>query len=315
MKNILIIGGSYFAGRVLVENLIREGNYNIFVYNRGRVPLRLKEVTEIVGDRDDELQIRNGIPEKDWHALVDFCAYTPDHIGKMIRSLPGTLNHYIYISTTSVYENTWNLPITEESPKLSGPQPELGAYADYGYNKWLAEMKLNQECEKRAIAFTTLRPSIIYGKYNYAPRESYFFDLIRDDKPFIIPDNDLALFSFVWVEDVSKIIMGCIGNERMFNQTLNVCTGELVSYRRLVEVFEEISCKKFNIVKMRIQDIDAKRIPLPFPFDVHLIYSGIKINQILRFEYTPFVYGMKKTYEYYQWLQARKQKISDQHGP
>ncbi len=306
MQNILIIGGSYFAGRVLVENLIREGNYNIFVYNRGRVPLRLKEVTEIVGDRDDESRIRHAIPDKDWHALVDFCAYTPDHIGKMIRSLPGALNHYIYISTTTVYKNTWDLPITEESPKLAGKQPELGAYADYGYNKWLAEMKLNQECEKRNIAFTSLRPSIIYGKYNYAPRESYFFDLIRNNKPVIIPDNELALFSFVRVEDVAKIIMGCIGNEKIFNQALNVSAEELVSYRRLVEVFEEISGKKLNIVKMKIRDIDAQKIPLPFPLDAHLVYSGRKIKQLLQFEYTPFAYGMKKTYEYYQRLQERK---------
>ena len=311
MKNILIIGGSYFAGRVLVENLIREGNYNIFVYNRGRVPLRLKEVTEIVGDRDDEARIRHAIPEKNWHGLVDFCAYTPDHIDKIIRSLPGTLNHYIYISTTTVYKNIWNLPIREESPKLSGIQPELGPYADYGYNKWLAEMKLNQVCEKRNIAFTSLRPSIIYGKYNYAPRESYFFDLIRDDKPVIIPDNELALFSFVWVEDVAKIIMGCIGNEKTFNQALNVSAEELVSYRRLVEVLEEISDKKLNIKKMKIRDIDAQKIPLPFPLDAHLVYSGSKIKQLLQFDYTPFVDGMKKTYEYYQWLLERKQKLSD----
>lgn len=315
MRNILIIGGSYFAGRVLVENLIREGNYNIFVYNRGNVPLRLKEVTEIVGNREDESRIRHAIPDKDWDVLVDFCAYTPDHIDKMIRSLPGGLNHYIYISTTSVYENTWNLPITEESPKLSGKQPELGAFADYGYNKWLAEMKLKQECEKRNIAFTSLRPTIIYGKYNYAPRESYFFDLIKDDKPFIIPDNELALFSFAWVEDVAKIIMECIGNEKTFNQALNVSAEELISYKRLVDVFEEISGKKLIIVQMKIQDIEAQKIPLPFPPDAHLIYSGKKIRRLLEIKYTPFIYGMKKTYEYYQWLQDRKQKSSDRHEP
>ncbi len=306
MKNILIIGGSYFAGRVLVESLIRNKNYNIFVYNRGRIPFGREEVTEIVGDRDDESRIRHAIPEKDWYALVDFCAYTPDQIEIMIRSLPGTLKHYIYISTTSVYANSCNLPITEESPKLSGPQPELGAYADYGYNKWLAEIKLKQECEKKTIPFTSLRPTIIYGKYNYAPRESYFFDLMRRDKPLIIPDIDLSLFSFVWVEDVAKIIMKCIGNEKTFNLALNVSAGELVSYRRLVDVFEEISGKNLNIVRMKIQVIESQNIPLPFPLDSHLIYAGRKIRRLLNISYTPFIDGMKKTYEYYQWLQERK---------
>ncbi len=311
MKNILIIGGSYFTGRVFVENLVRDKDYNIFVYNRGRIPLGFEKVTEIVGDRDDESRIREAVPEKEWHALVDFCAYTPDQITKMIRSLPGVLNHYIFISTTTVYQNTWNLPITEESPKLSGPQPELGAYGDYGYNKWLAEMTLNKECEKRGIAHTSLRPSIIYGKYNYAPRESYFFDLIRDNKPVIIPDNGLSLFSFVWVQDVAKVIMKCIGNEKIFNQALNVSAEELISYQRLVEVLEELTGKKLNIVTMKIEDIEAKGIPLPFPLDTHLIYSGRKIHQILQFDYTPFLHGMKKTYEYYQWLQERKGRVEN----
>lgn len=312
MKNVLIIGGSYFAGRVLVENLIRDKRYNIFLYNRGRIPLRQKAVTELVGDRNDEQRIREVIPSEEWHALIDFCAYTPEHIIRMIRSVPGRVGHYIFISTTTVYENTWDLPITEKSPKLSGVQPELGEYAGYGYNKWLAERALKEECEKRRIAYTCLRPSIIYGRYNYAPRESYFFDLIRDNKPVIIPDNELALFSFVWVVDVAKIITKCIGNEKTFNQALNVSSEELISYKRLVAVLEEISGKNLHVEKMETHDIDAKRIPLPFPIDAHLVYSGRKIQQILQFEYTPFISGMQDTYKYYQLLQERKQKQIDQ---
>ena len=77
MKNVLIIGGSYFAGRVLVENIIRDKSYNIFLYNRGRIPLRQKVVTELVGDRNDERRISEVIPSEEWHVLVDFCAYTP----------------------------------------------------------------------------------------------------------------------------------------------------------------------------------------------------------------------------------------------
>ena len=309
MKNVLIIGGSYFAGRVFIEELIRTGDYQIHLFNRGNVPLKWEGVLEYVGDRNDEERIKEVIPEKEWFAVVDFCGYTPVHIEKMIKSIPGRIEQYIFISTTTVYQNVLDLPIRENAPRLEKTQPELGPYADYGYNKWLAERKLEESCEDRGISYTCLRPAIIYGKYNYAPRESYFFDLMRDHQPIILPDNELALFSFVWVEDLARMILRCLGNEEVSCLALNICAEELISYQRLVEVLEEISGKKIETDKMSVAEIDRRRIPLPFPLDSHLVYSGAKAARVLEFEYTSFIEGMKKTYEYYQMVQKRKKKM------
>ena len=306
MKNVLIIGGSYFSGRVLVEELLKEKDFSIFVYNRGRVPLHFEGVTELVGDREDETQIQRAIPCNRWLAVVDFCAYTPDHIEKVIRCLSGSVEHYIFISTTSIYKESRALPLKEDAPKLSGPQPELGSYADYGFNKWLAECKLAHECGEKGIAYTSLRPAIIYGKYNYAPRESYFFDLMKDNKQIILPDNELALFSFVWVVDVAKAIIRTIGNPKTHGRAFNLAGEELVSYRRLVEVLEQIFGKSLQTTRLSIDEINRRRIPLPFPLDSHLLYSGKESERVLGFEYTPFEEGMKKTYEHYQAVQEVK---------
>ena len=306
MKNILVLGGSYFAGRVFVEALLKAKNHNVFVFNRGRAPLKYKGLTEIVGDRNDPERIRAAIPNISWHAVVDFCAYTPLDIERVLGSLTGVVEHYVFISTTTVCRETWDLPIKEFSPKLVGPQPELGEYSDYGYNKWQSECKLKGDCEKLNIPYTTLRPSIIYGRYNYAPRESYFFDLIRDNKPVIIPDNELALFSFIWVVDMARIIMKCLGNDKVFNQAFNLAAKELISYRRLVEVLELITGKKLKTIKLGIDEINRRRIPLPFPIDTHLIYSSAKIKQALGFQCTPFLDGMRDTYTYYQWVQKMR---------
>jgi nucleoside-diphosphate-sugar epimerase len=308
VKNILIIGGSYFAGRILVEELLKEKSYEISVYNRGRLPLNFEGVTELVGDRNDEERIKETIPDKEWDVLIDFCGYTPDQIDIMMRALPGTLDHYIYISTSSVYESTLDLPIREDAPKLSKVQPELGDYADYGYNKWLSECKLKTECERKQIQYTSLRPAIIYGEYNYAPRETYFFDLIRDDETVVFPKNDLALFSFVYVIDLARMIIQCLGNEKVFGRAFNVAGEELVSYRKMFEVFEEISGKTVSIQEMNIDEINEKRIPLPFPVDNHLIYSGSKISEVLGFKYTPFLDGMRRAYQYYQMVQEHRRR-------
>jgi len=310
MENVLILGGSYFAGRVFVEELLKEKRYNIFVFNRGNVRLNMSGVTEIVGDRHDESQIVKGAPPLNWHAVVDFCGETDVDIAKILEFLPGKIFHYIYISTTSIYENTRNLPVSEDAPKLSGPQPELGALAaDYAFNKWRCEQKLQFECPRRGIAYTCLRPTIIYGPYNYAPRETYFFDLISDNEAVIVPDNDLPLFTFIYVVDLAKVIIGCMGNRMVFNQAFNVCSEQLVSYQRLMEVFEEVCSEKINIHKMSISEIEGKKIPLPFPLDSHLIYSGAKLQHLLGIKYTPIEDGMKATYGYYKLVQNAKKNL------
>ncbi len=297
MKNILIIGGSYFLGKVFVEEIRNHSEYAIYVMNRGNRPLNLEGVKEIVCNRHDTVSIKQLIPPLEWHAVVDFCAYEPDDVELLLYCLPGLVQQYIYISTTTVYQNSLDLPTREGSQKLAGPLP--GPHGDYGYKKWLIELRLKELCEEKGIAHTSLRPAFIYGKYNYAPRESYFFNLIMGNKPIIVPPPPQAVFSVVSVWDVAHICIACLGNEKVFNNAYNVSAEELISYDRLIEVIETITGRKLNIQRMPIFEIDKRGIPLPYPLEEHLIYSGSLIQEILNYNYMTFLEGMRETYSWY----------------
>jgi nucleoside-diphosphate-sugar epimerase len=299
-KNVLVIGGSYFVGRVFVEELLKERGCSIYVMNRGSIPMRLKGVSEIRADRRDAGQVKKGLPDLDWHAVVDFCAYAPHDIETVLSVLPEErVGHYLYVSTATVYAKTNDLPITETSPKLDGPQPELGPFADYGYQKRLAEITLEKQCTLRGIPYTSIRPAFIYGKYNYAPRENYFFDLIVRNETVVLPESALALFSFVSVWDVARVLMGCVGNRKVFGGAFNAAGAELISYDRLFEVLVTVTGATPAVRRIGIDEINEERIPLPFPLDEHLIYSGERLGDTLNFSYTPFLEGMRETYRYY----------------
>ena len=301
MKNILVIGGSYFAGRVFVEALAPNPDCRIVVVNRGNRPLGRGGVQEIVCDRNDTSHLREALPSLPWDAVVDFCGYTPNDVRNVVLALPpGSVGHYIFISTTSVYAPTLTLPIRENGTKLSGPQPELGPAAGYGFQKWLAEQTVSTHARQLGFPCTCLRPSIIYGPYNYAPRERYFFDLIDQNQIIILPDNELALFQFVSVWDVADIITLSMGNPETFGKAFNLSAEELISYKRLVEVLEAIAERPIPTRTIPVKEIDAKRIPLPFPLDSHLIYSGDLVRQTLGFHYTSFTAGMQRTYAWYR---------------
>jgi 2'-hydroxyisoflavone reductase len=297
IKNVLIIGGSYFVGKTFIEELLTKDEYTLYVMNRGTRPLKIDGVKEIVCDRHDTARLTRVVPPLEWQAVVDFCAYEPGDIEMLLQHLPGSVRQYLYLSTATVYQNSRQLPMLENTPKLTGPMPGPGG--SYAYKKLLLENELKEFCGRKGIAHVSLRPAFIYGQYNYAPRESYFFDLIAKDETIILPSPPQALFSMVSVWDVANICIACLGNEKVFNNAYTVCAEELVSYDRLIEVLEAISSRKYNVRRQPARLINASGIPLPFPLEEHLVYSGSLLKEILNYRYMSFLEGMTRTYNWF----------------
>ena len=298
---VLVIGGSYFVGKVFVERAHRVEDREITVLNRGDRPLRIEGVSELVCDRNDTAQLAQLDLQGPWDAVIDFCCYTPPEMERMLAALPnGSCGQYIYISTSSVHADSAFLPITEASQLLTGPQPELGPQAaNYAFNKLGAERTLGRICAQRGMEFTTLRPAMIYGRYNYAPRESYFFDLIRDRKIIYLPECGLPLYSFVCVEDIAEALLRCLDNPAAFGCSLLLSAPECVSYPMLIEVLRTVTGNRIATRTLPVGEIEARGIPLPFPLDHHLLYNGARAAQILGFEYRSFQQGMAETYAAY----------------
>ena len=297
-KNILIIGGSYFIGRVFVMGLSKKSDYAIYLVNRGRNPLGIPGVEEHVCDRRNIAEMKKVIPPLNYHVVIDFCADFPQEVSNLLENLPGTLKQYIYISTCTVYKPSLDFPKFEDSPKLSSALP--GPMGEYGYNKRLLELEVQSVCQKHYIPYTILRPAFVYGPFNYAPRESFFFDLILSKKAIPIPQESQALFQFIYVKDIAKLLFACLVNEKVFNGTYNLVAEELISYDKLIEVLEQVSGNSIKIKRLSRDSINKNNIPLPFPLDQHEIYSGSLISGTLNFKFTPFTEGMKETFEFYK---------------
>jgi nucleoside-diphosphate-sugar epimerase len=308
MKTVLILGGSYFCGRVCIETLSRLEGFHISVFNRGNIPIGMAGISEHRGNREIAWDISENLPVMHWDVVVDFCAYHPDHVNGIFDHLKGTFDHYILISTTSVYAENSEVPLKENAAKVQSPQYELGEFADYGLNKWLAECALKQSCASRKLPCTILRPAIIYGRYNYAPRESYFFDSIIDTNAVIVPECARAKFSFVWVDDVAQIILRSINNPNVFDKVYNLAGPETVSYTEFVSILESVCEQSFKVTPMPLNQIIRKQLPLPFPPDTNLLYDGSAIQQDIEFEYTPLVQAMSHTWRHYRSFVQRKRQ-------
>lgn len=299
-KSLLIIGGSYFAGKVLVEALGMLPDLSVTVLNRGNKPLFIPGVTELCCDRRDPEALSRTLRGKSFDACVDFCAYERADVTGFFAAFAGDPpGHYILISTASVYAPTLDLPVTEKARPLTGPIPGSGPEARYGFDKWLCEYAAMGACLRAKIPYTMLRPAVIYGRYNYAPRESWFFERALAGEPVAVPRGCPALYSFLYVEDLAAAVIACLQNPKCHNHAYNLAGPELVCYERLIAAISLCMGKRIDTMLLPAEEIDRRKIPLPFPLENHMAYSGELFSQSFDFSYTPFSQGMEKTWQWY----------------
>ena len=294
-KNVLVIGGSAFTGRVFSIKASRSGNFDLYIVNRGQFPLKLERVSEYRCDRHSPRMIARLVPDIKYDALIDFCAYKPGEIKSVIAALGGRINQYIYFSTASVYESAGSQRIAESGRTVSAAK-KSGIVDEYVLNKLALEKELVEACEKAGIKYTIFRPTFIFGPFNYTPRESFFIELIARKHVVPIPIDATSHFCFVYVEDIAEILMQSIGNRKTFDQVFNLSGKEDITYAQLISDFERYNGGPFESRVVTVEQALKEAIPLPFPLTETILYNGEKIERALEFEYTPFAEGMEKTF-------------------
>src|SRR5690349_13533231 len=114
--DILILGGTGLTGPHQVRYALERG-HSVTVFNRGRRNDRLpKGVTELTGDR--QLHQVEPLRGKEWDVVIDNPTTLPFWVKDVGEVLKGHTNHYVFISTISVYDPKGLTSINEDSPRV-----------------------------------------------------------------------------------------------------------------------------------------------------------------------------------------------------
>lgn len=289
---ILVLGGSYFYGRVFVMQAAKE--HDITVVNRGTFSMDAFNVTQIKGNRKNTFLWKNCI--YDYDVIVDFCGYDKDDIKTVLNNISGKIKQYIFISTVDVYEHGNKLFKCEEAPyEEKNIEGESGQYIA---GKISLEKELIFECQKRNIYYTILRPAILYGPFNYAPRESIYIQMLIQNH--ILPQivNTTGKFQFAYIKDATEAIIKCLLNPCSFGQAYNICNNVLIDYDIFYNELRKAADIPFDTIPMTASQALVQNIPLPFPLteDETELYSNRKSIAELDLKYTEFSEGIAKTY-------------------
>ncbi|HEY6399522.1 MAG TPA: NAD-dependent epimerase/dehydratase family protein, partial [Solirubrobacteraceae bacterium] len=155
---VLVLGGSAFAGRAIVEEAVWRG-WEVWAFNRGRSGSSDSRATHVVGDRLDPATLAP-VVERDWDLVVDTWSGAPLAVRDSARALADRAARYVYISSESVYAPPLPLGVTELSPTVEA-SPDLQS-GDYAECKRGAELAVREAFGERALL---ARAGLILGPH------------------------------------------------------------------------------------------------------------------------------------------------------
>lgn len=197
---LLIIGGTRFLGRALVDEARLMG-HTVTLFNRGQSnPNLYPDVEQIRGDRDGGLDALSG---RRWDAVIDTCGYLPRIVRAAAKFLSSAVDHYTFISTLSVYGEPLPVGADETAPVgvLADGSVEEITGETYGPLKALCEQAAADAMRGRALH---VRSGLIVGPYDPTDRFTYWPARVARGGEVLAPvDRDYGV-QFIDVRDLAR---------------------------------------------------------------------------------------------------------------
>lgn len=198
---ILVLGGTNFVGRHIVEALLGAG-HQISILTRGKTnPHLFPEATHLVGDRDGDISAARG----SWDACVDVSGYTTAQVERCLELLADSVGRYLFISTVSVYKAPAPQPFDESAPveevtdSYAPLKPET-----YGMLKVSCEETIEARLGDRSLIF---RLGLVSGPHDPTDRATYWMLRAAEGGEVFVPAPADTPFQVVDARDIGAAVV------------------------------------------------------------------------------------------------------------
>ncbi len=209
---LLVLGGTGFAGRALVEEALRRGA-DVTVLNRGRRESPPGS-TVLTGDRTRPDGLA-ALGSQTWDVVADTWSAAPYAVQNSARALARRAGFYAYVSSQSVYQWPAEAGSTEAAP-LVDADPAAGSEGHgmavpYAEAKRGAELAVLESFGGRALL---ARTGLILGPYEDIGRLTWWLRRIADGGDVPAPGPpDLGL-QYIDVRDLAGWILDMSAGQR-----------------------------------------------------------------------------------------------------
>ncbi|OZM70104.1 epimerase [Amycolatopsis antarctica] len=240
---ILVLGGTSFVGRAIVEDALASGA-EVTLFGRGRTGIGLfPAVPRLLGDRDtgDYTALAHG----EWDAVVDVSGYVPRHLRQAIDVLGERAGRYLFISTNAVYAASAGPGADEDAPRRPAERDtEELREETYGPLKVACEDEVRARYGDRCVI---VRPGTVAGPHD--PRDTFTYWVRRAARGgrVAIPGDPDQPVQVLDSRDLARLVTRLLadGHRGAFNA---VGPAEPVTLAGLVTICAEVAGSEVELV-------------------------------------------------------------------
>lgn len=242
---ILFIGGTGVISSACSALAIERG-FELFLLNRGKSSRPAPEGARILnGDIRDPASVERALKGHSFDAVVDWIAFTPEHVEADISYFRGRTAQYVFISSASAYQKPVGcLPITESTPLIN-------PYWAYSQAKIACEDRLLRAAREGDFPVTIVRPSHTYD-CTLIPEESGWttIDRMRRGKEIIVHGDGTTTWVLTHHRDFAKGFVGLLGNPRAIGDAFHITSDEALTWNQIVGILADAAGTKARIVHL-----------------------------------------------------------------
>ncbi|SDT13061.1 Nucleoside-diphosphate-sugar epimerase [Paenibacillaceae bacterium GAS479] len=236
---ILVLGGTRFMGKHLVDELLREG-HEVSVGSTGQTVVHYDgEVERLTLNREDRASLEAVVQGREWDIVYDMICYSPDDARLAVDLFAGKTKKYVLISSLSVY-----------LPADHGQKEE--EWSPYGYpvigtdrhSLSYAEGKRQAEAvfaDGTAFQAVMVRPPFVLGMDDYTRRLHFHVEKVMKGETIGMPAPE-ARVQFIRSDEAGRFLSWL--KTASLTGPVNACSTGSITLSELLGLIETVTGKK-----------------------------------------------------------------------
>ena len=250
---ILFIGGTGILSSACAPRVLAAG-HDLALLNRGQSSIRpaAAEAELLRADIRDRASVREAVGDREFDVVVNFVAYTPEHVLSDVDTFGGRVGQYVFISSASAYQKPpRRVPVTESTP-LHNP------FWRYSRDKIACEETLLNAYRDTGFPVTVVRPSHTYDRASIPLHGGWtLIDRMRRGLEVIVHGDGTSLWTLTHHVDFAKGFVGLLGNTRTLGEAYTITGDDVLTWDQIYTMLGTAAGAEPRLVHLASERINA----------------------------------------------------------
>jgi nucleoside-diphosphate-sugar epimerase len=228
---VLFIGGTGIISSACSKLAVQRG-IELYLLNRGQSIRPVVDGAAVLhGDIRDPQSARAALGKLSFDSVVNWVAFTPEHVESDLELFRGRTGQYVFISSASAYQTPPAAQPVTESTVLDNP------FWHYSRNKIACEERLLRDYRAEKFPITIVRPSHTYDSTLLPMAGGYtVVDRMLRGQPVIVHGDGTSLWTLTHNSDFAKGFLGLLGNVHAIGEAFHITSDEWLSWNQIFEL-------------------------------------------------------------------------------